>query len=138
MTFTTLRRPRVRFSSEFAETVLRSNAPGEPKPRQAPGRATLALALSLVLGVFALRCFHVACTDSITSDESTYLIHSLHYWMTGDDLGCSSSFPRLPHVLNALPCYLTLKYEGRLPDPALTRRRRRSKNWYCRNRRIIL
>src|SRR5947209_19985257 len=45
----------------------------------------VAAGMAVVLVVFSARCWQVAVTDSITSDESTHLTHCLHYWATGDD-----------------------------------------------------
>jgi hypothetical protein len=79
-------------------------------------RLAIAVGLVVVMTVFAIRCARVAWTDSITSDESTHLVHCLHFWMTGDDLSMwELGSPRLPHALNALPSYLCLKEVGMLP-----------------------
>jgi len=89
--------------------------PVGPRAGRAGGvLATAALAATLAL--FAARCTWIAATDSITSDEYTHLLRTLHYWQTGDDLGMwELGTPRLPHVLNALPAYLVLRHSGRLP-----------------------
>ena len=93
------------------------------------GRVLAALALSLILGVFAARCARMARSASITSDESTHLVHTLHYWQFGDDLEMwKLGSPRLPHALGAFASFLALRPTGLLPgadapDPteALTR-----------------
>lgn len=89
--------------------------PVGPRAGRAGGvLATAALVATLAL--FAARCTWIAATDSITSDEYTHLLRTLHYWQTGDDLGMwELGTPRLPHVLNALPAYLVLRHSGRLP-----------------------
>ena len=74
-------------------------------------------ALAVVVVAFAARLRRIAGSDSITSDESTHLVHALHYWHDGRrprDVGAGR--PRLPHLLNALPTYLVLRHSGRLPD----------------------
>ncbi|HEX8200915.1 MAG TPA: hypothetical protein VF590_10525, partial [Isosphaeraceae bacterium] len=75
--------------------------------------------LAVVLGVFAARCVGQARTHAITSDESTYLTHALHYWMTGDDLGLwELGTPRLPHLAAGLASYWSLGQAGMLPTEA--------------------
>lgn len=92
-----------------------------PVPRQQPGarsrrRGGVAILLALILVGFAARCFWIAGVDAITCDEATHLVHCLHFWMTGDDLSMwELGAPRLPHVLAALPSYLSLKLAGLLP-----------------------
>ncbi len=87
-----------------------------PDPALRLRRLLVAAALAVVMGLFAARCAWIARVDSITSDESTHLVHALHYWMTGDDLEMwELGAPRLPHLLNALPSYLVLRHSGRLP-----------------------
>ncbi|CAN0515369.1 unnamed protein product, partial [Phaeothamnion confervicola] len=50
---------------------------------------------------------------SITSDETTHLTRSIHFWMTGDDLGMwELGAPRMPHMLGGLPSYLALSARG--------------------------
>ena len=91
----------------------------EPRPKPLAGvrRWLVTTALTTLVVLFAARGIRIAATDSITSDESTHLVHSLHWWMTGDDLGMwELGAPRLPHLLNALPSYLTLRHSGRLPE----------------------
>jgi 4-amino-4-deoxy-L-arabinose transferase-like glycosyltransferase len=96
-------------------------------PHLAPGRSVVtrrvvvALTLGVILGVFAVRCARAALRDSITSDESTHLVHTLHFWLTGDDwemwkLGA----PRLPHALGALASFAALRPTGLLPSPGAT------------------
>jgi 4-amino-4-deoxy-L-arabinose transferase-like glycosyltransferase len=70
----------------------------------------------LILTVFVCRAGHVACHDSITSDETTYLAHSLEAWMTGGDgrfwtLGSA----RLPHLMSGFASCLSLRAAGELP-----------------------
>ncbi len=110
--------------SAVPETPPRPD-PGEapaPESARAPSprfHLTIALGLGLVLAVFAARCWDVARTDAITSDETTHLIHSLHYWMTGDDLEMwELGAPRLPHLAYGLVSYLALKPTGSLPEVA--------------------
>ncbi|HWE39153.1 MAG TPA: glycosyltransferase family 39 protein [Isosphaeraceae bacterium] len=105
--------------------VDRTSTRARPRPRPRPGLANdpgrwrQRLALAIILAVFAGRCGWVAVNDSITPDETTHLVHCLHFWMTGDDLGMwELGTPRLPHVLNALPPYLALRLAGRLPIDA--------------------
>jgi hypothetical protein len=72
-------------------------------------------ALAAIVALFAFRCGSVAWTDSITSDETTHLVHSLHFWMTGDDLSMwELGAPRLPHIGYGLASYLVLRGEGLL------------------------
>jgi 4-amino-4-deoxy-L-arabinose transferase-like glycosyltransferase len=79
----------------------------------------VALGLALIGGTFAARCWLVARADAITSDETTHLVRSLHYWMTGDDLGMwELGAPRLPHLAYGLATYLALKPTGALPPSA--------------------
>ncbi len=86
-----------------------------------PGRSKVrlllaGLGLSLILGVFAARCWPLARSDSITSDETTHLTHLLHYWTTGDDLAMwELGAPRLPHAAYGLASYLALRANGLLP-----------------------
>ena len=102
-------RPALRF---------RTRAAADPRPAPALARLPIwlsATTLAVILIVFAGRCLVVASTDSITSDETTYLVHALHFWTTGDDLSMwELGSPRLPHLLNALPSYL-LARPGDLP-----------------------
>jgi hypothetical protein len=80
-------------------------------------RWLIAGCLVLVLAVFTARCLSVAQRDSITSDESTYLTHGLHFWLTGDDLRMwELGTPRLPHLVNAWPSYIALRQQSILPD----------------------
>jgi Dolichyl-phosphate-mannose-protein mannosyltransferase len=91
----------------------------ESLPRPVRGRARRATAAGfiLVLAVFTTRCVLVARTDSITSDEATYLTHGLHYWLTGDDLRMwDLGTPRLPHLINAWPAYVALRQQSMLPS----------------------
>jgi 4-amino-4-deoxy-L-arabinose transferase-like glycosyltransferase len=79
----------------------------------------VALGLVAIGGVFAARCWSVARADAITSDETTHLVRSLHYWMTGDDLGMwELGAPRLPHLAYGLASYLALKPTESLPPSA--------------------
>ena len=89
----------------------------QPRPvARTSRRAWVAPVLAILVVAFAARCAWIARADSITSDESTHLVHALHYWMTGDDLGMwELGAPRLPHLLNAWPTYLVLRHSGRLP-----------------------
>jgi 4-amino-4-deoxy-L-arabinose transferase-like glycosyltransferase len=85
----------------------------------------IAVGFAAVLTLFGARCVQIARADSITSDESTYLAHSLHYWMTGDDLDMwELGSPRLPHTLNALASCAALRPLG-LPKVAETTEARR-------------
>jgi hypothetical protein len=73
--------------------------------------------LALVVVVFAARCLLVATGDAITTDETTYLTHGLHFWATGDDLAMwELGTPRLPHLIHALPSYLALRLAHMMPD----------------------
>jgi hypothetical protein len=75
--------------------------------------------LVAVLAVFGARAMDMARSISIAGDEATHLTHSLHFWMTGDDLAMwELGAPRLPHVLYALPSYLALRQANLLPDQA--------------------
>lgn len=89
----------------------------EPAPAARPLPALIVvLGLSVILGLFAARAWDVARRDSITSDETTHLVRTLHYWMTGDDLGMwELGAPRLPHALYGLASYTVLKTAGLLP-----------------------
>jgi hypothetical protein len=87
----------------------------EPRPRLRARRWAIGLGLLLVLGVFTARCVGVACTSSITSDESTHLVHGLHYWLTGDDLRMwELGTPRLPHLVDSWASYQALSWAGLL------------------------
>jgi hypothetical protein len=80
------------------------------------GRVAVAGILAVMCLVFVARCAWIARSDSITSDETTYLVHGLHYWLTGDDLGMwRLGSPRLPHAVHALASYLALRPAGLLP-----------------------
>lgn len=107
--------------SSFVEPIadptsaLSPSPAGLPAPERASTRSTLfaALALAGIVGVFSYRAGVIAWNDSVTSDEITHLIRSLHYWQTGDDqemwkLGA----PRWPHLLNAWPAFQTLRTMG--------------------------
>lgn len=79
-------------------------------------RLGVAAGLAVILGGFAVRCLGSAWAYSITVDETTYLVHGLHYWLTGDDLGMwKLGSPRLPHALGALASYAALRPAGMLP-----------------------
>ena len=94
----------------------RSSPEPARRPTATARRLVAMTALAVVLAGFAARCTWIAATDSITSDEYTHLLRTLHFWQTGDDLGMwELGTPRLPHILNALPTYLVLKHSGRLP-----------------------
>ena len=94
------------------------------RPTGRAGRALATAALAAILALFAARCTWIAATDSITSDEYTHLLRTLHFWQTGDDLGMwELGTPRLPHILNALPSYLVLRHSGRLPVPGVGQER---------------
>lgn len=98
------------------------NPPPSASPRS---RLAIGLALSLILTLFAARCWAVARSDAITSDETTHLTHSLHFWTTGDDLDMwELGAPRLPHLAYGLASYLALRPTGALPEvpdePSLT------------------
>ena len=107
-TLSTLRRP----STRAVEHVAPEPGAGT---RPVGRRLAVALALAAILGIYAARCLAVAGTDSITSDESTYLIHGLHYWSTGDDLGLwELGTPRLPHLIHTWGSYQALRWAGLL------------------------
>ena len=111
MSTPTLSVPESATSARPGRRILAARA---PRPRWR--RPIVAAALTLIVLGFAARCAGIARVDSITSDESTHLVHSLNFWMTGDDLEMwELGAPRLPHLLNALPSYLLLRHSGRLP-----------------------
>lgn len=87
-----------------------------PSPAALRPRLAIALAFAAVASAFAARCWDVARRDSITSDETTHLTRSLHYWMTGHDLGMwELGAPRLPHLAYGLASYIALRPAGLLP-----------------------
>jgi hypothetical protein len=95
----------------------------EDRPRRRPAAVLRPLAIGVGLAalcaVFAIRCWDAARSASITSDETTHLVRSLRFWMTGDDgaiweLGA----PRLPHIAYGLASYSALRQAGRLPATA--------------------
>ena len=87
-----------------------------PSPSTTPlPRLAVAIGLGLILAIYAARGLAVARVDSITSDESTYLLHGLHFWATGDDLELwELGTPRLPHLIHAAGSYLALRQAGLL------------------------
>ncbi|MFO0957287.1 MAG: glycosyltransferase family 39 protein [Isosphaeraceae bacterium] len=86
-------------------------SPRRPNPAWAIAAATVLAAL------FAARVLVVIGHDSITSDESTHLGHSLHFWATGDDLGIwALGTARLPHILAGGASYLALDLAGLMPE----------------------
>ncbi|HEU5116129.1 MAG TPA: glycosyltransferase family 39 protein, partial [Isosphaeraceae bacterium] len=111
--------------SLLALPLAETQSPLEPASKSVPYRLAVGLGLVLVVGLFAGRCWDVARRDAITSDETTHLTHSLHYWITGDDLEMwELGAPRLPHLAYGLASYLALRPSGALPavpdEPALT------------------
>jgi 4-amino-4-deoxy-L-arabinose transferase-like glycosyltransferase len=98
----------------------------EPDPARVATRRRAMIGLAVVLAAFAARAFDAARTASITGDESTHLVHCLHFWMTGDDLAMwELGAPRLPHLLYSLPSYLALRQADllpRTPDPVAIER----------------
>ena len=77
------------------------------------------LSLMTILGIFAARCLQTARAYSITADEGFHVSSSLHFWMTGDDLGLwRAGAPRLPHLINTSVPYLVLRQAGLLPAPS--------------------
>ena len=77
------------------------------------------LSLMIILGIFAARCLQTARAYSITTDEDYYVSSSLHFWMTGDDLGMwQAGVPRLPHLINTSVPYLVLRQAGLPPVPS--------------------
>ncbi len=93
-----------------------SPAPETPVRRPTPPAWVVAVGLVVILTVFAVRAWDVARRDSITSDETTHLVRTLSYWMTGDDLGMwELGAPRLPHALYGLASHRVLRAAGLLP-----------------------
>lgn len=89
---------------------------GADVPVITPSRGRVAIALGVILILFTARCAQIAARDSITSDEATHLVHCLHFWMTGDDLGMwKLGAPRLPHSIYSLASYAALRPAGLLP-----------------------
>ena len=77
------------------------------------------LSLMIILGIFAARCFQTARAYSVTSDEGFHVSSSLHFWMTGDDLGLwRGEAPRLSHLINTSVPYLVLRQAGLPPVPS--------------------
>lgn len=79
-----------------------------------------ALAAACVTTFFAWRCYNSAVSSSITYDEDIFLNCGINYWMTGDDRDLwALGVPRLPHLLSALPPYLSALWMGLdlLPRP---------------------
>lgn len=90
----------------------------DEKSRHHRNRAWAVAAATLVVGLFVARVLVVIGHDSITSDESTHLGHSLHYWATGDDLGIwALGTARLPHILAGAASYGVLDHAGLMPGP---------------------
>ncbi len=109
--------------SLLASPNVETQSPSESASN--PVRHRAAIGLVLVVTLFVGRCWDVARRDAITSDETTHLTHSLHYWITGDDLDMwELGAPRLPHLAYGLASYLALRASGSLPDvpdePSLT------------------
>jgi 4-amino-4-deoxy-L-arabinose transferase-like glycosyltransferase len=105
-------------------TALFSSANREPRAPAEPVRERVgrrqrwltAIGLAVTFGIFVARCLSVARAHSITSDESTYLTHGLHFWLTGNDLRMwELGTPRLPHLVNTWPSYVALEQQGLLP-----------------------
>jgi hypothetical protein len=85
------------------------------EPSQSPTRArwVVASGLAVVFALFGARCVGVARSSSITSDESTHLVHGMHFWLTGDDLGMwELGTPRLPHLVDSYASYQALRAAG--------------------------
>jgi 4-amino-4-deoxy-L-arabinose transferase-like glycosyltransferase len=100
---------------ENARTCLGPEARASSRRR----RALVHVGLAVVLGVFVTRCVGQARSSAITSDESTYLTHALHFWMTGEDLDLwELGTPRLPHLAAGLASYGVLGRAGMLPTGA--------------------
>ncbi len=95
--------------------------PGRASSRR-PRAVSIVLVLTGIIALFVARTWQVARTDSITSDETTHLVHTLHLIRTGDDLGMwELGAPRLPHALGGLATALALRSAGMFPassDPA--------------------
>lgn len=92
----------------------------EAEPVRALTKRRLAIgsALALILAVFAVRCFLVARSTSITPDEVTHLTRCLHFWATGDDQSMwELGTPRLPHIASAGVSYIALHQAGMMPPP---------------------
>jgi hypothetical protein len=114
MSLPALRTPRAA-TDDLRTRPLPSRQPSRP-PRRL---AAVALALALIASSFAARSWMVARHDAITSDESTHLVHILHYGMTGDDLAMwELGAPRLPHLLGGLATYRALSAAAMLPASA--------------------
>jgi 4-amino-4-deoxy-L-arabinose transferase-like glycosyltransferase len=91
----------------------------ERRPSNGLRAVLVAAGLAIVIAVFVARCARIARADAITSDESTYLVHAIHYWMTGDDLVMwELGSPRLPHLLNGWASFQAVKAGGLLPASA--------------------
>jgi hypothetical protein len=89
-----------------------------PARRNARSRLLVVVSLSLILGVFAVRCLPVIRADAITSDETTHLNHIFSLLHNGDDLSMwDLGAPRLPHLLNGLASYAMLKRIGIFTSP---------------------
>src|SRR5262245_41515722 len=101
----------------------RSN--GIPSPVRR--RGLIVLGLTLIVSVFVLRCLDVAHSDSITSDETTHLVHCLHYRMTRDDLKMwELGAAPFPHALGGVASSAAMGHAGVWPtstDPIEIERR---------------
>lgn len=89
-----------------------------PAPRRLGSRVAVGVTLLVIVGAFAARCFDVARRDSITSDETTHLVHVFHGLRNGDDLAMwELGAPKLPHLLGGAASYAALRAVGIFDRP---------------------
>ena len=89
----------------------------ETESRQTTSSTLVVLAMATIVILFAVRCWTTIRWDSITSDETTHLVHLLNYFHNGDDLAMwELGAPRLPHALGGWASYASLRYAGLLPE----------------------